>query len=136
MRKKTIRALMLIPKTHPCVVELYQDDAFLQQALQYGTSEYATVSILKLSDYAGIIYNYDAALYAIEGNRKVGKRILVGICYVVGIRDGKLTSLSDKAIERYMERFWEPEDFSGDQLSDSYFDCLVDDLQKQFETAL
>jgi len=126
----TITALMIAPNMHPCLIELHKNVDFLRLAVNIGIDAHGSMGVLRLSDTAGILYNEDAPLYDYIGNRRVGKLLIAGVFYVVGIKDGNITSLSKTDAEKYMATFWEPEKHSAFEAMNRYVDNLTADIDK------
>ena len=61
------------------------------------------------------------AALSLEGNRRVKGHIILGTFYVVAVKDGRLRSLTDSEITKYMSQFWEPELFTEDEVTESWF---------------
>ena len=56
--------------------------------------------------------NEEGKLIGLEGNRRLGNDIIVGVFYVMSENeDGELLSLSDRKIKHYTNIFWETEVF-------------------------
>lgn len=130
MAEKTITALMVAPGEHPGVTTLCCCKQFLDLAVSIGTAEPCEVSFLPLSQRAGILYNREAPLLGLRGNRKVGSRILAGIFYIVGTERGKLISMPDDLLEYFIERFWEPETYSEKEVDEAFWNSWLDEIDQ------
>ena len=130
MHEKTITALMIAPGEHPVVTTLCCCKTFLDLAVSFGAGDPCEVSFLKLTEDAGILYNREAIFYGLKGNRRVGKRILAGVFYVVGVEAGRLTSLSDEQISQYEMALYDPETYTEKEVDASFFDSWIDELEK------
>lgn len=119
---ETITALMVMPNTPPCIIELYKDMNFLETAVCLGAHPPFFVSTIRLSKDAAILFDEEAPLCSCKGNRKIGNEIIAGVFYVIGVENGNLVSLSAKNIKKYKERFWEPETYSDEEVAQAYFD--------------
>lgn len=109
MEKETITALMVAPNMNPCVIELYNDAAFLRAAVSIGLMETADeLNIFPLDAQTGVLCCKYAALWGGKVNRKVGKRMVAGVFFVVGIQNGTLVSLPASRLETYRTRLWSP----------------------------
>ena len=120
MKEKYIQSLMFWPGEHPCMAYLLDDPIFLNFAVGLGSALGGEATLLKLSDTAAILYNCEALISELRGNRKVGNKLLAGVFYVVGISDGKLTDLSTKEMEQYFDRFWEPEHYTEADVKEAW----------------
>lgn len=130
MDEKMITALMVAPGDHPVVTVLCCCKTFLDLAVSFGAGEPCEVSFFSLTDDAGILYNREAIFYGLKGNRRIGRRILTGVFYVVGVRDGSLTSLSDEQISRYEMLFYNPEAYTEKEVDDAFFDSWIDEIER------
>ena len=115
---------MVAPGMQPCVIELYADMEFLNRAVSIGIDRVCPASYRQLTGSTAIICNADAAIHSAACNRRIGKRVISGVFYVVGLRDGKLCSLSNAEIREYIDMFREPEEFSLDDSIDAFLDAL------------
>ena len=118
MKQKEIRVLMVEPGKHPRESTIANDLDSLQKAVSIGCEYQGLIEIVGLEDGACILCNEEAKLIGLEGNRRLGADIITGVFYVVGENSqGELISLSDKHMEKYRKRFWDPEYFNSDDLS-------------------
>ena len=66
-------------------------------------------------------------MLGLQANRKIGKQIIAGVFYVVGIDEtGNLTSLSHNDIDKYWSDLYEPEQYSEDEVKSNYTDSFFD----------
>jgi len=128
MVQESIQAIMVWPGEHPCVTELLNDRKFLDFAVGLGSAYTGDAVLIRLSDTAGILYNDLAFLSDLKGNRKIGNKLLAGVFYVIGIKDGKLCSLPFAELEAYFERFWEPEHFTKAEVEEACFADFRNDI--------
>lgn len=126
MTKETITALMVAPDMQPMVTELYRDLNFIQKAVSIGAEALCSVGEIPLGSVL-LLYGEEAAIYCAPGNRRVGDKCIAGHFYIVGCKNGKLTSLSKEDIEFYRDIFWEPEDVDGMEAVESYFEIIPAD---------
>ena len=64
--------------------------------------------------------NEEGKLIGLEGNRRLGNDILVGVFYIMSENDvGELQSLTEQKIKYYTELFWEPETFDRAEIEDT-----------------
>ena len=124
---KTITALKIEPGKHPYAVRLYTGGQYLKYAVSVGARYICEVDTIELENGVGILFNAEGALLGLQANRKIGKRIIVGVFYVVGIDEtGKLTSLSHNDIDKYWSDLCEPEQYSDDEVQSNYADSFFD----------
>ena len=76
MEEKTITALMVAPGEHPSVTNLCCCKQFLDLAVSFGAMEPCEVTFMPLSERASILYNREAPLLDLRGNRKIDSQIL------------------------------------------------------------
>lgn len=112
MNTKEITVLMVEPGKHPKVTTLKDDLDSLQKAVSIGTDYQGLIKFVSLGNGDCIMCNEEGKLIGLDGNRRLGNDILVGVFYIMSEnKDGELLSLSEKKIKRYTELFWEPETF-------------------------
>lgn len=112
MNKKEIKALMIEPGKHPKVTMLRDDLDTLQKAVSIGADYQGLIEIISLGNNDCLLCNEEGKLIGLEGNRRLGNDILVGVFYILSEdSDGNLVSLTEQKIKRYTELFWEPETF-------------------------
>jgi len=131
---KTITALMVAPGEHPSVTNLCCCKQFLDLAVSFGAMEPCDVTFMPLSERACILYNREAPLLDLRGNRKIDSHILAGVFYIIGLDHGKLVSLPDDLMEHYMERFWEPETYSEKVVEQAFWRNWLDEIDDILET--
>ena len=112
MTQKEITVLMVEPGKHPKVTTLKDDLDSLQKAVSIGADYQGLIEFVSLGNGDCIMCNEEGKLIGLDGNRRLGNDILVGVFYIMSENeDGELLSLSEKKIKRYTELFWEPEIF-------------------------
>ena len=112
MTQKEITVLMLEPGKHPKVTKIKDDLESLQKAVSIGADYQGLIEFVTLGNGDCIMCNEEGKLIGLDGNRRLGDDILVGVFYIMSKNeDGELLSLSEKKIKRYTELFWEPETF-------------------------
>ena len=112
MTQKEITVLMVEPGKHPKVTTLKDDLDSLQKAVSIGANYQGLIEFVSLGNGDCIMCNEEGKLIGLDGNRRLGDDILVGVFYIMSENeDGELVSLSEKKIKRYTELFWEPETF-------------------------
>ncbi len=112
MTQKEITVLMVEPGKHPKVTTLKDDLDSLQKAVSIGADYQGLIEFVTLGNGDCIMCNEEGKLIGLDGNRRLGNDILVGVFYIMSENeDGELLSLSEKKIKRYTELFWEPETF-------------------------
>lgn len=118
MKEKQVKALMIEPYKHPCVVELESDLDSLQKAVSIGAPEQGLIEFVYLEDNVSILCNEEGKLIGLTPNRWLGEDILCGVFYVVAENDeGELMSLTDEQQERYSKMFNDPDVIDKDKLS-------------------
>lgn len=113
MKENKIKVLMVEPGEHPKEVVLDNNLDALQKAVSIGCEEQGLIEIIGLEDGICLLCNEEGKLLQLEGNRRLGDDIITGVFYILGEDgDGELISLPQEAMERYKERFWEPEQYT------------------------
>ena len=118
MKEKQVKALMIEPYKHPCVVELESDLDSLQKAVSIGAPEQGLIEFVYLEDNVSILCNEQGKLVGLTPNRWLGEDILCGVFYIVAENDeGELMSLTDEQQERYYKMFYDPDVIDKDKIS-------------------
>ena len=117
MDKKELKVLMVEPGKHPKVTTLKDDLDSLQRAVSIGADYQGLIEIISIGNGDCLLCNEEGKLIGLEGNRRLGNDIIVGVFYILSEdSDGNLVSLSDKKIQYYTELFWEPERFDRTEI--------------------
>ena len=133
MEEQMITALMIVPGEHPAETKLCRCRQFLELAVSFGAMYPCEVSFMPLSDVVGILYNREAPLLGLRGNRKIGSRILAGVFYIIGVEDGKPVSLTNDLIGHYTEQFWDPEVYSEKEVDQAFWDNWLAEIDQLLE---
>jgi len=127
MKEKTIRVLKVEPGNIPYVITLNNDLDSLQKAVSIGCDHQGLIEIIDIADNVAILCNEEGKLLGLEGNRRLGNDIIVGVFYVVGTDDeGNLCSLTVEQIKHYGNMFFVPEDITQEEISDSIIFEIID----------
>ena len=117
MNAKEIKVLMVEPGKHPKAVTLKDDLESLQKAVSIGADYQGLIEFVSLDNDDCLMCNEEGKLIGLEGNRRLGRDIIVGVFYVMSENDkGELLPLTDEKIRYYSERFWEPESFTQEEI--------------------
>lgn len=116
-----VTALMVPPNGHPTITQLVDDSNFLDRAVSKDTDYQLTASALKIETGIIALHSDEGMLLMIHPNRQIGKKIMAGTFYIVGVHNGHLRSLTDKEIVRFTLRFWDTEIHSSDDVFESWF---------------
>ena len=110
---------MVAPGEHSKEVMLENNLDALQKAVSIGCDHQGLIEVISLEKGACIICNEEGKLLGLEGNRRLGSDIIVGVFYVVGEdKRGNFTSLTQAQMEYYTKRFWLPELFLPGEITD------------------
>ena len=122
MKQKEIRVLMVEPGKHPRVTVLQNDLDSLQKAVSIGADYQGLIEIISIGNGDCILCNEEGKLIGLDGNRRIGNVIIVGVFYIMSENEeGELVSLSEKKIKFYEKLFWEPETFDRTDIEDTLF---------------
>ena len=122
MKQKEIKVLMVEPGKNPKVTTLQNDLDSLQKAVSIGADYQGLIEIVPLGNGDCILCNEEGKLIGLDGNRRIGNDIIVGVFYIMSENEeGELVSLSEKKIKFYEKRFWEPETFDRADIEDTMF---------------
>jgi hypothetical protein len=126
MKEKEIKVLMVEPGKNPKVTTLQNDLDSLQKAVSIGADYQGLIEIVPLGNGDCILCNEEGKLIGLDGNRRVGRDIIVGVFYVMSEdREGDLISLSEKKIQYYQKLFWEPQTFDREEIEDTLYMCFT-----------
>ena len=122
MNGKEIKVLMVEPGKHPRVTTLGTELDDLQKAVSIGADYQGLIEIINIGNGDCLLCNEEGKLINLEGNRRLGSDIIVGVFYITGADDeGNLVSLSEEKIKHYTERFWAPEKFDRAEIETCLF---------------
>lgn len=117
MNTKEITVLMVEPGKHPKVTTLKDDLDSLQKAVSIGADYQGLIEIISIGNNDCILCNEEGKLIGLEGNRRLGNDIIVGVFYIVSEdEEGNLVSLPEQKIKHYTELFWDPETFDRTEI--------------------
>lgn len=94
------------PHRKPFVSEIEHTLAAEQKAVG------GLIELVYNEDGTAIICNEEGKLIGLDGNRRIGdgSSIIAGSFFVVGLTEDDFCSLTDEEAQKYMERFFEPEE--------------------------
>ena len=122
MDAKEITVLMVEPGRHPRVTKLKDDLDSLQKAVSIGADYQGLIEIIGIGNGDCILCNEEGKLIGLDGNRRFGDDILVGVFYIMSENeDGELISLTDRKIKHYTNVFWEPETFDREEIENTIY---------------
>ncbi len=106
-----IRVLYVEPNKPAVVGEMQRGLNAIQHAVQ-GRFEQ-----VYMDDNTVVLCNEDAKLNGMQGNRRYnnGENVIAGPFVVVGAGMADYESLTDEQVEKYMDKFGEPEDISDEE---------------------
>ena len=114
MTEHKIRVLKVEPSKHPEEFVLENELEVMQEAVG------GYIDIVSLEGGVCILLNDEGKLIGLEGNRRIGNDIIVGNFYVCGSNDeGELVSLTDEEMEKYTDMFYEPEQFTQEEIAET-----------------
>ena len=113
--EKELRVVMVKPHEHPQEHILKNDLNSMQEAVG------GLIDIIGLEEDVCILLNDEGKLIGLDGNRRLwNEDIIAGTFYVCGSDDeGNLTSLNDEQIERYSQMFFEPQEFTKEEVQET-----------------
>ena len=122
MKTKEITVLMVEPGKHPKVTTLKDDLDSLQKAVSIGADYQGLIEFVSLGNGDCIMCNEEGKLIGLEGNRRLGSDILVGVFYIMSeSEEGELLPLTERKIKYYTSLFWEPETFDHADIENSLY---------------
>ena len=125
-----MRVLMIEPMKEPYVVDIGNDLKSMQDVVG------GLIEVINLEDDIVMVDNEEGKLIGLEGNRRVGRDIIAGTFFLCGSNDeGEFVSLTEEQIDKYTDRFKEPEYYTSEQVEDSI--CIelysYDSIKEMFE---
>lgn len=122
MDTREIKVLMVAPGKHPRVAILKNDLDSLQKAVSIGADYHGLIEIISIGNGDCILCNEEGKLIGLEGNRRLGNDIIVGVFYIMSEdEEGNLISLTEQKIQHYTKRFWTPEIFDRAEIEKTLF---------------
>ena len=126
MKEKEITVVKVEPMKEPVIATLTNDLDHLQKAVSIGADYQGLIEFVSLGNGDCIMCNEEGKLIALEGNRRLGNDILVGVFYIMSENeDGELLSLTEQKIKHYTSLFWEPETFDHAEIEAAIFFGMV-----------
>ena len=114
MKENVLKVLKVKPHEHP---EVYMLKNTLE-AMQEAVGGY--IDIIGLDGSVCILLNDEGKLIGLEGNRRIGSDIIVGDFFVCGSdEEGNLTSLSEEELDKYTNFFYEPQEFTKEEIEET-----------------
>jgi hypothetical protein len=112
-----MRILMVEPGKEPFVTEVSNDLESLQKAVD------GLIEVMYLEENVLIVCNEEGKCMGLDGNRRVDNGdIIAGAFLICGSNnEGEMLSLTDEKIEKYTERFKEPEFYTAEEVEDAIF---------------
>lgn len=112
-----MRVLMIEPGKEPFVSEVGNDLESLQKAVD------GLIEVVYLEDNVLIVCNEEGKCLGLEGNRRVDNGDIIAGAFLIcgGNYEGEMISLTDEQIEKYSERFKEPEFYTSGEVEDAIF---------------
>ena len=95
------------------VSEVGRDLLSMQKAV------HGPLEVLNNQDGTVLLCNDEGKLIGMEGNRHVGDDVIAGPFLLIGDNGENLRSLTDAEVDRYMERFAQPEEISQEEVEES-----------------
>lgn len=122
MKAKTVKALMVEPNKHPCVVDLKTDLDSLQKAVSIGADYQGLIEFVWLEDNVSLLLNEEGKINGLMPNRRFYDDILCGVFYVVVENDdGELISLTPEQQEHYTKLFYTPDVIDKSSVENTIF---------------
>ncbi len=133
MKNKTVDGLMVVAGVKPCKVSINGSYKSLKYLVNPNLSLMADAQAIMLEKNVAVIYNSEGSLIGLKGNRKIGKIIISGTFFVVGVKKGVIASLTKDQQEKYYKRFEKIEHYTDSEVSASYWNSWLDKLDNDNE---
>lgn len=125
-----MRVLIIEPMKEPHVADIENDLKSMQDVVG------GLIEVINLEDDIVMVDNEEGKLIGLEGNRRVGRDIIAGTFFLCGSNgEGEFVSLTEEQIDKYTNRFKEPEYYTLEQVEDSIRIELYsyDSIKEMFE---
>ena len=117
MKRHIIQTLLVEPGRNPVCAYLPLKRAAMEQAIGINASSVGVARVKEIDPGIYILYQDEGIPLELEGNRRVGSQIITGTFYVIAADGrGNIGSLSNYDLQKYQERFWEPETFTYEEM--------------------
>ena len=126
--EELITSLMVEPGKRPAIVQLCNHSDFLRRAVSRDADWVCDLGMTMLEDGVVVLFNDEAVLLGLDGNRRVGQNILAGTFYVVGVKKQHLISLTAAQIVRYTARFWDAESYTYAEVLDAWTNATYEQI--------
>lgn len=107
-----LKIVYVEPSRPPFISEVGNDLKSLQRAVC------GYIEPINLGDGTILVGNNESKLMGMEGNRRLGDSIIAGPFFIVGEEGEDFRSLTEEEIQRYMERFAQPEHISQPEVEE------------------
>ena len=127
MNDNWITVLRFSPGKNPEIAEIENSAKAIKKEISQGTYYQCDAATLELEQGIHMVYNQEAPLLGLKGNRKVLDKIISGTFLIVATDDkGYITSLTSRQINKYGLKYWDIEEYSDDEISYNYFYAPID----------
>lgn len=107
-----MKVVLVEPHEKPRVIEI-ENSLEAEQTVVGGLIE---VSYFEEDENCVLISNEEAKLIGMEGNRRTDAGIIAGPFFICGTTEDRFRGLTDDEIQKYLEKFDQPEDISTDEV--------------------
>ena len=121
---------MVVAGVKPCKVSVENNYKTLKYLVNPCLAFLADIEAVMLEKDVALIHNKEGALLGLKGNRQVGNAIIAGVFFIVGVKEGKIASLSKEKEEKYYKRFERIETYTDKEVSKAYWDLQYYELEK------
>lgn len=120
-----VTALIVKPGCIPCEIQLDTDLQSLEKAVSLGTGMECSVRLMDLEKGVTMIHAWEGLSLGLPGNRRVKRRIIPGVFYVLGKdEDQQFRSLTEDEVRKYTKKYWNFRKYSEEEMINSWFDGL------------
>lgn len=126
MKRHIIQTLMVEPGKNPVCAYLPLNRAALDQAVGVNASSSGVARVKEIDPGIYALYQDEGIPFELEGNRRVGNQIIAGVFYVIAADElGNVSTLSDRDLKKYQERFWKPEKYTFEEMIQEYMEASL-----------
>ena len=127
MNDNWVTVLRFVPGKHPEIADIQCSAETFNKEVSKGSYYECDAVQFELEQGIHIVYNQEAPLLGLKGNRKVFDKIISGTFLIVATDDdSNITSLTSRMINKYALKYWDIEEYSDDEFSYNYFYAPID----------
>ena len=122
MNDNWITVLRFVPGHHPEIAEIENSAKAIKKEISQGTYYQCDAATLELESNIHVIYNEEAPLIGLKGNRRILDKIIAGTFLIIATdNEDNIVSLTSRMINKYGIKYWNIEEYTNEEVSYNYF---------------